>query len=271
MPFIILLGLSVWAACGDKFTAGSGGSGAGSVVTDETCNHVGECTVPEDLCINLSCQNNRCVHDPIRNGQPIPAVYQTDNDCNERRCQNGNVGDAFDVNDPQPSEDCVYYECIQEDGNVRNEPVLLGPETACGSEQQFFCNGQGECTGCTTSDECGQSMDPCKYFECSGGGVCQSRNRYGMPAPEQTDGDCLTEMCAMGGNTFDANDMDVPLDDDIYDCAEPLCSGGMPGESTIGDDLPCGKGGNQVCCGGECCAQNDICDSSGQMPVCATL
>ncbi len=259
MRWLVLIALSFAfgsGACGDEFLPGDGGSGAGQ--SEQSCVSVNDCDPPTDPCIQLSCQNNRCTYVQAKDQTPVAETEQVPGDCQIRICLQGAVV-SRNSDDPPPDEPCLEYYC--EDGEVQQ--VALGSEVSCGVGGTQFCNGAGQCVGCTVDDDCGTHPGPCSTFRCVGD-VCEVQSITNAPSPKQTPEDCQTVRCdARGMPVQDVDEGDVPVDADLLDCIAPICTfDGMIDSEPLPDGDTCGEAAdNRQCCGGTCCDLGQTCDT----------
>lgn len=210
------------------------------------CNVAEDCPaiVPANPCKQRTCMNNVCGTANL----PAMDVASALGDCKKSSCDgNGNVVLANDNTDvPTDGNLCTADVCTN--GTPSNPPA---PNTAkCGPTLMLTCDGLGQCTGCTTSADCGMS-DDCKTFSCVMSKCVISYVPSGMPLPKnrQTDADCQVLQCDGAGNTIGAIDpTDAP--DDNNQCTQNLCdSMGIPMFPAEPLNTNCASGGGTVCNG----------------------
>ena len=144
------------------------------------------------------------------------------------------------------------------------QQAALGTEVSCGVGGTQFCNGSGQCVGCTIDADCGTHPGPCSTFSCIDD-VCEVESITNAPSPKQTPEDCQTVHCdARGMPVQDVDDTDVPVDLDPMDCVTPICTfDGMIDSEPLLDGATCGEpADNRQCCAGTCCALGQTCETS---------
>ena len=139
-------------------------------------------------------------------------------DCVSGACVHPNADAAA----PDDGNDCTADTCIE--GMPKHTPQS-GP---CGQGDLLMCNAQGQCMGCTTAEQCGQTNE-CEAWSCNGDTVCVTeRKPNGFPLPDPTDGDCMTMVCDGIGHAVASNDDgDLPLPDAV-ECTGETCLEGVP-------------------------------------------
>jgi hypothetical protein len=186
-----------------------------------------------------------CELDFTGSGTPVSTPHQTEGDCQTRVCDgSGGVEDEVDDGDlPEDNNDCTKNVCA---GGVPSNP----PEpasTACGTTGQLACDGNGSCTGCTLSAQCGADTF-CRAYLCdtqkSTCGTSDKADGTALPPADQTAGDCQEKQCnGNGGVKTVANDTDGPADDGI-ECTLDTCQSGLPVHPGAPLDTPCTENGS---------------------------
>ncbi|MDI3287705.1 hypothetical protein [Polyangium sp. 15x6] len=132
----------------------------------------------------------------------------------------------------------------------------------CGVNNALKCNANGQCTGCTSPEQCGEPSD-CAPFACNSGVCTLTFTPSGTPVPAQVPGDCKEIQCDGNGEETTANDdSDVPS----TQCQLSSCVGGTPMSMPAAQGTPCSLGGGKSCDGeGNCveCNTDADCGPSG--------
>jgi hypothetical protein len=129
----------------------------------------------------------------------------------------------------------------------------------CGQNGGLRCDKTGQCTGCSTSEQCGEPTD-CAGWTCTNKVCTDAYAADGKPVAQQVDGDCKQRVCDGGGGQ-----KDVPQDSDIpvVACQVNACMDGeplTPVPQPVGTD--CNADGGTKCDGsGNCveCVANADC------------
>jgi hypothetical protein len=243
-----------------------------STAADET-----DCGVGQVCCAGACCPAGQCCNDGA---------------CGTCRCEIGD--DTFDRDDVNPFNAC---EICNPDQN-RDDWSPGPPNTACGLTNDRFC-----CSGaCCSADQCCNAIGECETCGCviSGeprlAGAADPTNTCRVCDPNQnrrdwsvlddneacgTDaddrvccgGDCCPQgQCCEGGTCQDCG---CEIGNDTIDPGtvnpENVCEICDPSRarftwSPVLGEKPCGPGDNQVCCGGDCCAEDQCCllDACGE-------
>jgi len=200
-----------------------------------------------------------CVNDP--SNDPLPDSYQTDGDCQLRTCVDGEETTVNDDADPPvPASECEIGSCSNGVG-VTN-PAAEG--LPCGSNG--LCDGLGNCAGCLLATDCPANFSPdCGSVACNNGICDTTLQPSGTAIPNQTNGDCQTQVCDGAGMvTSQIDDSDIPSNPNL--CTPGACSNGTPGTTNAMAGTACG--GTNICDGlGVCCAPA-VCgpNNCGSMP-----
>ena len=147
-----------------------------------------------------------------------------------------------------------------------------------GDCQKLTCNGTSQ-TPVSVADNSDLPTDDgneCTFDTCTAGVVDHGGKPLGTPVAAQTPNDCKTRVCnGSGGQTDEANALDLPLDDG-NECTSQTCVGTVPTTTPTAPGSPCTAGGT-VCDGaGICvaCVHDSDCPTTGagacQVPVCTT-
>lgn len=120
----------------------------------------------------------------------------------------------------------------------------------CGGPQCAPC-GLGK--GCQAVSDCVMvSTTECQTRACDAG-ICSILNtQQNTPAPGQTAGDCLLNVCDGNGATVLSND-DLDVENDNNPCTDNSCSNGMKVTNSTPANTSCGAGGNLYCDGNGTC------------------
>ncbi|MBK9258797.1 MAG: hypothetical protein IPM54_03060 [Polyangiaceae bacterium] len=221
------------------------------------CNDMGvcmECAVAEDCptpmpnngCKVPTCTNNKCGEMLVAAGTEVPSKT---GDCKKLVCDG--AGGATVQNDdadvPFDSNLCTQDLCTN--GVPMNPPEAMGKE--CGGTKT--CNATGQCTGCTTDEDCGPTND-CITSTCDASNQCViTYQPQGTATTDQAVGDCKTNQCdGMGNVVTVVNAADAPSDGN--DCTLESCNAqGMPSSIFAPLNAMCSQNGGTVCNGfGSC-------------------
>jgi hypothetical protein len=277
---------------GGSITAGTGGQGGqgggGICAADPDCDDMNPCT--DDACAMGECSNT-----PIADGSVPGAGGDDPADCVDRMCVAGvDQGVPDDTEVPDDANACTTDVCSGGSPVHMNEPV----NTACGD---LFCDGMGQCVGCTKANHCPETGNDCKARTCVDkvcgtmniamgmgcqGGVC---NGMGMCLECLNNTDCeggsvcmggmCIDMCEDGAMNGDETDVDCgggecpkckdgDLCDGDGDCESDDCSGGVCVSCSDGllngteTDVDCGGDCPANCADSKICSDNDDCSSN---------
>lgn len=132
----------------------------------------------------------------------------------------------------------------------------------CGVNNALKCNANGQCTGCTSPEQCGEPSD-CAPYACNSGVCTLTFAPSGTPVPAQIPGDCKQIQCDGNGEETTANDdSDVPS----TACQLSSCVGGTPMSTPAAQGTPCSVGNGKSCDGeGNCveCNTDADCGQTG--------
>lgn len=105
---------------------------------------------------------------------PGPALCASVADCDDGTvctidaCEDGTcLHEPSGADGPDDQNACTRDQCL--DGAESHEPTTK-QGNPCGDFGTLSCNTLGQCTGCTTADECG-SPEPCRTWRCDAG-IC---------------------------------------------------------------------------------------------------
>jgi subtilisin-like proprotein convertase family protein len=250
---------------GGTGVGGEGGEGGEGGASPE-CEVAQNCPDPNDFCIARTCDDGVCGEVPVALGTPLPNVDQTQGDCRVVVCDG--AGDATDQDDDldfiEDADPCTIELCS--DGDPVTEPAELG--VACGTD--LACDGEGNCVGCITADDCPGEDDECRTRVCSDAGECAPTFAdAGTELAEQAAGDCQELQCDGNGTIISVDaDGDVPPPEE--DCVAKICVDGAPAEEDVGSGAICDEDGGVLCDGSGACVE---CLTVAQCPAdtpCAT-
>jgi hypothetical protein len=225
------------------------GSGAGGAANPPECSAPDDCPGQDSECATRTCTDGVCGFDYERAGKVLSD--QTANDCKRATCDgHGAIVDEPDDSDLADGGNvCMVDSC--KDGTPTHDPAP--PTTSCGSNNQFECDGQGACAGCTKSSDCGLD-NLCATYTCTGN-TCQ--NNFvpsGQGNLANTAGDCKKNVCdGMGSPVAIADDSDLPEDNNP--CTKNVCSNGAPSHPNESATKSCGT--YSTCNGSGSCVCND--------------
>ncbi|MCK6592639.1 MAG: hypothetical protein L6Q76_34215, partial [Polyangiaceae bacterium] len=195
---------------------------------DDPCDDMNPCT--EDGC---DVETGLCVHDAAKlHGTLLSDVGE--DDCTEERCVNGQsmvVADDTEVPAPD-ANDCDEEVCS---GGVivkMNEPL----DAPCGTQGGLYCDGDGNCVGCTAADQCtsGECTDPtcvnetCGTVNTASGVPCTTGYCKGNGACVEcvADANCslaASEVCASDTCVVSCPDMAKNGAETDVDCGGSVC------------------------------------------------
>jgi hypothetical protein len=238
-------------------------------VTDDpacVCSGPGDCTQlpPDDDCATRACDDGICAQHFVDAGVAVGEAGQTTEDCKQVVCDGRGGTEVVDDDSDVPNDglECTEDTCVA--GMPSSTPVQPGMPCSAGE-----CNDAGQCTGCTSPDECEGEQTFCEAITCESSvcGVMSTASNTPLPDGDQTTGDCLRRVCDGRGNVAQiAEDTDLPTDDG-FECTDETCNDGMVGHPALPADTPCTAGfcdGNGGC--GECNTDAQ-CPAAGQCTV----
>ncbi|MBW2454941.1 MAG: hypothetical protein JRI68_10535 [Deltaproteobacteria bacterium] len=226
------------------------------------CNGPSDCSdLPaDDECQTRTCTAGACGQDFTSASTPVTA--QQLGDCQEVVCDGSGGTQSNDDNGDVPvdNNDCTQDLCSSGTPSNPNEAA----NTACGSQGTLYCDGQGTCAGCTTSNQCptdvfcrdhfcNQNTQNCDYND--------TANNTALPSQDQTTGDCQELQCNGSGGIKSVAVNDPFLDGN--DCTADTCSNGSPVNSARPVNYSCSQNGGTYCDGNSSCVE---CNSANQCP-----
>ena len=134
-------------ACGKTFEGNAGGGGP----APQSCTSTSDCTIPNDPCTTVSCQNNSCLYIERQNNVDLPEEHQIQGDCQTIVCNQGVSTSKPVPNDPPDGDACKSYQCV----GGEPQPQYAEAGTPCGENDALSCDGNGNCGGCTETSQCG--------------------------------------------------------------------------------------------------------------------
>lgn len=161
---------------------------------------------------------------------------------------------AADDGDPCTLEGC--------EGQPNAHVVTAGLK--CGVNDALVCTPTGDCGGCITAEQCGDST-ACLPWVCDIDKICrQTPSPNGQLLPTQIPNDCKKITCdGAGGEKTVNDDTDVPT----YDCYMTTCSGGMEVKTPSAQGTKCTMGGGKSCDGKGNCIECNTDADCGQMGI----
>lgn len=226
---------------------GAGGTGTGGT----PCQNASTCD-DDNPCTTDDCNTavGRCSNEPVPDG-PAPPELQTDGDCRQVECLQGEVqSEADDADIPVDDIECTEDRCIA--GEPLNPTVVDG--TACSQNGGKVCYG-GNCVDCydnshcTPPETCGGGTEPlecgCTPTACSGitcgwkeDSLCHDPPQYVNCDNQQQDGDETDVDC--GGNVTSCD----TRCENGQSCEQPSdCTSGICNCDTCGHTGGCGGAG----------------------------
>lgn len=219
------------------------------------CEDGGSCD-DNNVCTEDACdiETGLCVND----GSKLQGMLVNDaspGDCEEIRCDNGQVVKVADDDEvpPQDNNDCDIEVCL--DGMVvhQNDPL----DTPCGTNGTLLCDGAGVCVNCINATQCNAAdcenpicinsvcgvKDKPAGTACAGGNVCKGE---GSCVECIADAQCslaASEVCDTGTNIC------------VLSCPD-MTKNGME------TDVDCGGGACSKCANGKVCTINADCISN---------
>lgn len=216
------------------------------------CNDGEPCTT--DAC---NAAEGKCVFTPL-DGVACPGVADVPGDCRTPLCVQGTCpepdkgGVVDDTDLPVDGNDCTTDACAS--GIPSNVPLPGG--TSCETNGGKICDseGGGQCVECNSPADCTHlpEDDACKHRTCIGHKCGIEPMPDGTLVPGQPAGDCQKLFCQAGEITQEADDTDVPVDNNA--CTKDLCTAGVPSNppeppnTSCGDTLVCNGAGQCVGC-----------------------
>ena len=222
--------------------------------TAPQCTSAANCPGQDTECQKRTCEAGVCgfVYAP----QYTPISQQKQGDCFTDVCDGaGGIVPVYDGNDaPIPPTQCVFSYCGA-DGMPQFELSPLG--YPCNENGGTFCDGAGQCiTGggqCMSGFDCPGEDTECQKRTCFGGFCGMDFAPPGVPTMQQTQGDCLLDVCdGMGNITVKPFGDDAPVTDN--ECKVALCGAdGLPHIEPKPSGAPCSQNGGTACDGNGAC------------------
>ncbi|MBL9027872.1 MAG: hypothetical protein JNL21_37115 [Myxococcales bacterium] len=201
------------------------------------CKEDAECPAPADPCTSAVCRANFCYEEP---GQDGPLADQTAGDCALLVCEGGSLRTVADGADAADADPCTMDSCTE--AGPSHQPAPEGTSCANAAGQNGSCIAGACVPECLVPADCEHT--PCEEAICEAN-RCKQKPVTGEPTLPVDDapGDCQRPICAAGTLTTEADDADIPEDDNV--CTEDTCAAGVPSN----DPLPAGPAAG---CSGEC-------------------
>jgi hypothetical protein len=228
---------------------------------------VADCAINNNECRTATtCKGGVCGYTYIANN--TPAGNQTTGDCQTRVCDgNGNITSiATPTDTPTAQNDC--YTAMCDGGSAVQTPK--GSGASCNGGK---CDGNGHCVAeCATGEDCPGTDNDCQTRTCTDGICGMTYQLPGTPTPNQTLGDCKTQICDGAGTIVSITDADDrPAAQG--ECYFAICTGSTPGQRAKIQGTRCTRGqcdGNGSCV--ECFTESDCPPSTSvcQTTVCAS-
>lgn len=203
------------------------------------CRSNGDCPPAENECQIPKCSQGTCV---IERLDGTKTEKQVPGDCKVSMCDDGYVRNwPLDSDKLITPTDCDEERC--EGGEVAN--MALPERSPCNTSGVVgvgVCDGLGQCLECLEDGDCPKINDLCSIVVCESDHRCRPHPvTDGQPLLDQQPGDCRKRVCDGAGNEVLRPDpTDVP--DDGYDCTLDSCTGEMPIHTDLPKDTPCGIG-----------------------------
>jgi len=181
-------------------------------------------------------------------GDPLPG------DCLNVQCNA--TGMAVTGNDdsdlPMPANACKVGACSMGVPSIGDAPM----GTMCGV-MNTFCDGMGNCVGCTLNVQCGTPTE-CNTPQCTNMTCIDNFTADGTPLMSQTANDCQVAQCnGAGGIKQVPDDLDLPLDDG-NPCTDQACMNGAATFPASSVGKPCNQNGGKVCDGNSNCVECNL-------------
>ena len=260
---------------GTGASTGAGGAGTSSstgatmsagtgTTTMLPCAASSDCPGKETECQTRTCNGGFCGIGFSPAGKVISS--QSAGDCHQTVCDGqGVITQQIDNTDiPEDSNPCTKDVCT---AGMSSHAAAAGG-TTCGGT--LTCDGNGNCTGCSSPGDCPGSETDCQARSCMNAVCGFAYQPAGTKVTMQTAADCKQNVCNGIGAvsvTFDAKD----LQDDGNECTQDGCSNGSPTHANLLAGALCINPKTPVCNGsGACveCVQAPSC--SGQDDECKT-
>jgi hypothetical protein len=176
------------------------------IMTD--CVTAMDCPGQDTECGKRTCDGGVCGYFYAPLG--MPTMQQKPGDCQLNICDGfGGVTTKMDDSDaPAAVGQCFVAACQM--GNPTQFPVPQG--TACNENGGNICDGFGTCikVECVTAMDCPGTGNECDVAICDGGHCGHAFVPAGTPTSQQTQGDCLLNICdGSGGATVKPDDSDT--------------------------------------------------------------
>ncbi len=228
---------------------GAGGDatgGGGATTTTGECAVAEDCPDPGNECLERACVGAACVPAPVASGTAVAA--QVAGDCQRVVCDGSGAttGQADDADLPVDGAECTDDVCT---AGVPSNPALAA-DAPCGTGGMLYCDGAGECVGCTVAEQCGSATD-CSAPACNAGTCETTFTAPGTPIPMQTEGDCLEVQCdGIGGTKIVDAASDIV--DDGNQCTFDACNAGAATHPNAPSGTVCADGGVKCDGAGNC-------------------
>jgi hypothetical protein len=168
------------------------------------------------------------------------------------------VADPNDV--PDDFKECTVDSCQGDTPHHENKPQ----GTFCSFALK--CDGNGNCAGCTSTDQCVGFDNDCHTHTCNNSQCTYTFSDKGTETSLQINGDCQKAVCDGAGNSVtQPDDTDVP--DDSNECTKDSCNNGVKSEDDLPRGTACSKG---VCDGTTVCNECNVPADCPTPPICVT-
>jgi Dictyostelium (slime mold) repeat len=212
------------------------------------CFSASDCTSlpPDDECRSRTCLSGVCGQTFAPAGTPL--ATQSVGDCHVEVCDGKGAKhqDVDDTDVPNDGNDCTADKCAN--GQPSNP---FQPQNApCGGSAGLYCDGAGQCAGCTDASQCGPPL-PCQNRTCVTGecGLANKSNGTSCDDGVFCNGadTCAAGVCSnhagdpCAGNVGDGDgDCSESCNEAANDCSAPdptgsACSSGNNGPCKIQD------------------------------------
>ena len=206
---------------------------------DAACADDNPCTLDR-------CAEGTCLHDPTNDA--LPEAEQIAGDCRRAVCLAGVIDQETDDADlPVDGLFCTEDLCNQ--GTPDNPPLAGG--TPCNEAGGQVCNGDGDCVGCFSNDDCTPPET------CGGGGTVEACgctpiqcSEVGLTCGFHPNDEC-GGVLSCNNTTQDGSETDVDCGGSVSTCSTRCSAGKMCLANT-----DCAS---SLCCDTTCCASGEIC------------
>jgi hypothetical protein len=150
------------------------------------------CPPASSECVDVVCNpDGTCGESPKPD---TSAAAQTLGDCKRKVCKGGALVDENDDTDvPDDGNACTNEACNNGAVVTTSSPI----NTACGAGGALYCDGNGECVGCTAASQCTAPSNACMMATCVAG-MCGTANKADGTGCNDNDACTQMDTCQAG-------------------------------------------------------------------------